>query len=111
MAGPAMQKSTGSKRMALGGFAGKSNENSTANKPVPPRFVMCVNNKGYEGSLWIGKVYEVIRPEPNDAAHDLRVVDEEGEDYLYNAARFETLDLPPRAQKAVKRSRSMPLLH
>jgi len=50
--------------------------------------------------LCVGKVYQVIRPEPNDGP-GLRVVDEEGEDYLYPARRFVPLNLPPRAKRAV----------
>jgi hypothetical protein len=55
-----------------------------------------VDNRGCEGSLWIGKVYRVVKPATN-----LRVIDEEGEDYLYSAQQFVPIDLPPRAKRAV----------
>jgi len=66
-----------------------------------PFFALCVDNRGCEGSLWIGKVYRVVKPEPNDGATNLRVIDEEGEDYLYSAQQFVPIDLPPRAKRAV----------
>ena len=49
----------------------------------------------------MGKAYRVIRPQPNDPKHLLRVIDEEGEDYLYPADWFVPIDLPPRAKKAL----------
>lgn len=66
-----------------------------------PHFVMCVDNAGNEASLWIGKVYQVIKPERHDGPENLRVVDEDGEDYLYSARRFVAVDLPPAAKRAV----------
>lgn len=66
-----------------------------------PFFAMCLDHRGYEGSLCLGKVYQVIRPLVGDARYDLRVIDEEGQDYLYPADRFVAIDLPPRARKAI----------
>jgi len=57
-------------------------------------FAICLNNKGYEASLEIGKVYQVI-PDTQAAEHGyMRVVDESGEDYAYSADRFFLLELP-----------------
>jgi len=64
-------------------------------------FALCINNRGYEGSLLVGKVYKIIKPEQNDRPGDLRVVDEEGEDYLYSADRFVPIELPPQARRAL----------
>jgi len=50
----------------------------------------------------VGKVYRVLRPQRGDRPYDLRVVDEEGEDYLYPARRFVKIDLPLRARKALQ---------
>lgn len=55
------------------------------------KFAVCINNKGFEASLEIGKLYEIVGDE-TDAM--LRVVDEEGEDYLYEAQNFYPLVLP-----------------
>lgn len=48
-----------------------------------------------------GRIYQVIRPKPNDWPTWLRVIDEEGEDYLYPAKSFVPVELPPRARRAV----------
>jgi hypothetical protein len=65
---------------------------------------MCIDNQGNEASLLIGKVYRVLKPATRDSRFDLRVVDEEGEDYIYPIAKFVLLNLPPKARKAVGRS-------
>jgi hypothetical protein len=62
---------------------------------------MCVDNSGAEGSLWIGKVYQVIKPVINDGPEDIRVIDEEGEDYLYSTDQFVPVELPVSARRAV----------
>ena len=48
----------------------------------------------------VGKIYRVIRPEQNDGP-SLRVVDEEGEDYLYPPRRFTRVSLPRPARTAI----------
>jgi hypothetical protein len=62
---------------------------------------LCIDARGYEGSLYRGKVYRVIKPERNDSPTDMRVVDEEGEDYLYSADQFVPLELPLKARRAM----------
>jgi hypothetical protein len=52
------------------------------------RFVICLNNEGYTVSLEKGKVYRLLDPEPEDPEGYVRVVDESGEDYLFQAGRF-----------------------
>src|SRR6266508_1441737 len=48
------------------------------------RFAICVQNEGYPVSLELWKVYRII-PDKTAAEHHLvRVVDESGEDYLYD---------------------------
>ena len=61
--------------------------------------VVCISNIGYEVSLEPRKLYEVL-PDPDAAKHgQLRVVDESGEDYLYPASRFVTVELSQPAAK------------
>jgi len=55
-------------------------------------------------SLLLGKVYQVLRPQPKDWPTWLRVVDEDGEDYLYPADRFVEVDLPNKARPAIAKS-------
>ena len=52
------------------------------------RFVVCLNNEGYEVSLERRKIY-VALPDESAARHRLlRVIAASGEDYLYPAAMF-----------------------
>ncbi len=52
-------------------------------------FAVCIGNAGQEASLRIGKLYEFI-PDAEAAEHGyLRVIDEDGEDYLHARANFD----------------------
>lgn len=55
------------------------------------RYVMCIDNTGYELSLTPHQVYAVI-PDPAEANGMIRIVDDTGEDYLFEANLFETVD-------------------
>lgn len=62
---------------------------------------VCVRNDGYEASLELRKIYEVI-PDPTAARHQqVRVIDESGEDYLFPASWFAALELPAPTKRAV----------
>lgn len=76
-------KSTGTKRTASGGSNGKSKVRDEAMQY--PYLAVCLDNGKNPASLQIGKLYRVIAPRPGDliAKDRIRVVDEEGEDYLY----------------------------
>jgi hypothetical protein len=65
------------------------------------QFVVCVRNDGYEASLELRKIYEVL--EDAEALEDgmLRVIDEEGEDYLYSKDWFLPIELPNRLEEAI----------
>ena len=64
-------------------------------------FVVCLQNKGYEVSLDLRKIYQAL-PDPDAAKHrQLRVIDESGEDYLYPKNYFATIELPTPVGKAV----------
>jgi hypothetical protein len=60
-----------------------------------PKFVVCLNNKGYAASLEIGKLYQIIPDEEAEKIGGLRMIDEDGEDYLYDAKMFCPLQVPP----------------
>ena len=51
--------------------------------------------------MLLGKVYQVIRPEKHHTSSWLRVIDEEGEDYLYPPKDFVRVELPPKARRAI----------
>ena len=58
------------------------------------RFAVCVHNDGYEASLERNKIYAVLPDDEAERDGDLRVVDESGEDYLFSADRFVTIEVP-----------------
>jgi hypothetical protein len=67
-------------------------------RPTKP-FALCIDNREYEASLVLGKVYRIV-PDVKAARDDLvRIVDESGEDYLYHKSHFVFVDFP----KAVAR--------
>jgi len=55
------------------------------------RYVVCENQAGYAASLTPQRVYEVI-PDPAEANGMLRVIDDTGEDYLFEAELFREID-------------------
>ena len=66
------------------------------------RFLLCIRNTGCE-DLELRKFYEQI-PDRRAAQEDyVRVIDESGEDYLYPAANFVALQLPPEVERALAR--------
>ena len=58
------------------------------------RFAVCVRNKGFEASLEVGKLYEVIEDVEAENDDMIRVIDEDGEDYLFESNIFYRLNLP-----------------
>ena len=71
----------------------------------PPRFVLCVRNRGYAASLEIRKVYRRLVDAKASRLGLLRVVDEWGEDYLYPVDFFVPLRPPAAALRALRRRR------
>lgn len=72
------------------------------------QFVVCVDNRGYEVSLELRKLYEVL-PDAGAAKHSqLRVIDESGEDYLYPATLFDRVELPLGIAERVYRAHGQP---
>lgn len=63
--------------------------------------VICKENTGYEASLELRKLYEIL-PDSDAAAHgQLRVIDESGEDYLYPQSSFASIKLPQKTLEQV----------
>ena len=88
----AMPKSTGMKRTASGRKVSRSNGSSR--KTAKPHFVVCLDNSDYSESLEVGKLYPKLEDKAASAHGYVRVVDESGEDYLYEADRFAELSVP-----------------
>jgi hypothetical protein len=65
------------------------------------KFVICLKNKGYEASLEPLKIYRAISDRIAEKHKQLRVIDESGEDYLFPANYFKTIELPQPIRRAI----------
>lgn len=64
------------------------------------QFVVCINNKDYQASLEIRKIYQVISDNNASQHQMIRVVDESGEDYLYPSNYFIPIEIPKAVEEA-----------
>ena len=64
-------------------------------------FALCIENKDCE-DLVRRKLYQVIPDEKSEKEGYLRVIDESGEDYLYPQSYFILVQLPRKAQEALR---------
>ncbi len=64
-------------------------------------FALCVENKDCE-DLEKRKIYQVLPDEEAEKEGYLRVIDESGEDYLYPQSYFILVQLPRKAQEALR---------
>jgi hypothetical protein len=72
--------------------------------PRKPRatFAVCVDNRDNEASLVLGKIYRV-RADPRAAKDQLlRVIDESGEDYLFDASQFVLVHFPEAVRRRLR---------
>ncbi|MDQ3745275.1 MAG: hypothetical protein M3444_12900 [Acidobacteriota bacterium] len=51
-------------------------------------YAICINNESNPASLQLRKLYPVLPDEDAEAHKQIRVIDEDGEDYLYPADYF-----------------------
>lgn len=91
----------GTKRLASAGANSKSSVILIDMATTRPQLVLCLRNKGYEVSLERRKIYQVLPDRDAAAHHQLRVIDESGEDYLYPASFFVRLSLPTPVRRRV----------
>ena len=74
-----------------------------------PKAVVCVANVGNEVSLQLWKIYKTVRDSEAYSEGLIRVVDEEGEDYLFPEENFVPIELPrdikASFERAVRRQR------
>jgi hypothetical protein len=73
-------------------------------RQTDPKFVVCVKNEGYAASLELRKVYQVLPDQAVAKLHQIRVIDESGEDYLYPENYFVVVQIPESAEKALLRA-------
>lgn len=57
-------------------------------------FMICVDNRGYEASLEVRKIYEILPDKAAEKHNQVRVIDESSEDYLYPDDFFAPVRLP-----------------
>ncbi len=65
------------------------------------RFVICIDDGGYLDDLKVRTVYQILPDESAARNGYVRVIDETGEDYLYPAALFVPVEVPPEAAEAL----------
>jgi hypothetical protein len=70
-------------------------------KKEPNHFVVCLDNEGYPASLEVGKLYRYVPDKEAQAEGLLRVIDESGEDYAFEAKRFHEIAVPRVVEKAL----------
>ena len=69
-------------------------------QPAKP-FALCLENAGNEASLVLGKVYRIV-PDARASKDDLvRIIDESGDDYLFDKAQFAFVDFPQAVRKKI----------
>jgi len=70
-------------------------------RPKPKRhFAICIRTDDPD-LLTPRRIYEVLPDQSAARSHYIRVIDNEGEDYLYPAAYFVFVDLPPAVEQAL----------
>jgi len=65
------------------------------------RYVLCLSNEGYPASLEPRKLYRALPDAEGEEAGLVRIVDESGDDYLYPASLFASVELPPGVAEAL----------
>ena len=73
------------------------------NKTPPPRFAVCVQSDDPD-LLTPRMIYQILPDESAAKSNHVRVVDNEGEDYLYPESYFLFIDLPSEVKRAVLES-------
>ncbi len=78
------------------------NKSTTIASSLKKRYMICVENRGYEASLEIMKVYGVLNDREVEKHHQVRVIDESGEDYLYSMKHFAPIRLPSETKEKLE---------
>ncbi len=73
-------------------------------KSVRRRYAVCIKNKGNEASLERNKLYILVRDRQAESDGLVRVIDEDGEGYLYPADWFVAVEVPKAVQVSLRRA-------
>ncbi len=68
------------------------------------KFALCTDNSGYEASLELRKLYQLVPDPAAFSVGQFRVIDESGEDYLYPISYFFPVDLPASVADQIARA-------
>ncbi len=63
-------------------------------KRTAKQFALCIENGGNEASLILGKVYPIVPDARAQKDALVRIVDESGEDYLFDDGQFVFVEFP-----------------
>jgi hypothetical protein len=75
----------------------------TKRRNQAPKFAVCVSTDDPD-LLTPRMIYQVLPDESAARSEYVRVIDNEGEDYLYPAKYFVFVDLPPAVERAILRA-------
>ena len=75
--------------------------NTQLRKKIKRRFVICIKDGGYVDDLKVRTVYQLLPDESAAKSNYIRIIDETGEDYLYPADLFATIELPRELEKVL----------
>lgn len=65
------------------------------------KYVICLSNDGYAASLEVRKLYELIPDAKAAARHCIRIVDEDGEGYVYSEKMFMAMEVSEPVSRAL----------
>ncbi len=68
------------------------------------KFLLCVNNKKYQASLELRKLYETIPDKEAELHNQARIIDGSGDDYLYPSYCFAPVRLRAETKKRILES-------
>ena len=72
-------------------------------RTAPPQFAICIRSDDPD-LLTLRMIYRVLPDESAERSRFLRVIDNEGEDYLYPADYFMFVELPAAVERALLRA-------
>ena len=70
-------------------------------KRAETKFAVCLDNKGNEASLIPGKIYGVLADARATKDGLVRIVDESGEDYLFDKRQFVFVSFPQAVRRKI----------
>ncbi len=69
-------------------------------RPAPAhRLVMCIDNTDNSPDLELRKIYKALPDAEIERHGEIRVIDESGEDYVFPARCFVSIEIPRAAEK------------